>query len=224
MSTPSKPFVRILFCVLDAPRSLLGGSDERGLVGCGPTAPLGRGRRARNLRASCTRHFCKPIPAPSVLCTGPRPTFFHWKTANPLQPARSSLHIGIRETIPVPEGRPAPSNDSSGTHFKPTDARHHVTAAPPPWQSTSHTHREVSGFLVPGIENGEPVRNRDNRYYSLQRRYTCLRKHRHLFIFKTAGAAATLFPHGGGFSKHFLNVFGINLNNFGANLNNLEVT
>ena len=41
--------------------------------------------------------------------------------------------------------------------------------------------------------NGAPVRNRYHPYYSLQRWYNCLRKHRHLFLLKTAGAAATLY-------------------------------
>ena len=40
--------------------------------------------------------------------------------------------------------------------------------------------------------NGAPVRTRYHPYYRLQRRYNCLRKHRHLFLLKTAGAAATL--------------------------------
>ena len=45
--------------------------------------------------------------------------------------------------------------------------------------------------------NGEPVRNRDNRYYSLQRRSTCLRKHRHLFLLKQQGPQPPIPPRRG---------------------------
>ncbi len=52
-------------------------------------------------------------PAHSV--QAPQTDGFRLNTANPLQPARSGLHRGIRETVPVPEGRPAASHGGSRT-------------------------------------------------------------------------------------------------------------
>ena len=135
----------------------------------------GRGRRERNLPARCTRHFVSPAPpasqpaspaspASQPACSVHRPQthVLRWKTANPLQPARSSLHIGIRETIPVPEGRPAPSNDSSRTQnltsFQ-TDARPAPCNGSSTSLATDISYAQGNGFPVPGIENGEPVRN-----------------------------------------------------------------
>ena len=45
--------------------------------------------------------------------------------------------------------------------------------------------------------NGAPVRDRYHQHYSLQRRSTCLRKHRHLFLLKQQGPQPPIPPRRG---------------------------